>query len=158
MRQMNKNVGALRSTREQALCLLEYADRTEQQLRQKLKEKDCPEDEIEETISFLKEYRYIDDAEYAKRYVRACSYRKSVRQIRADLEQKGIGREEVTRALQENPVEEEKQIQQLLKKRGYCPGERMEDTSYRKMMGALARKGFSYDIIHRVMDRMCEEA
>jgi regulatory protein len=138
--------------------MLERSDRTEQQLRQKLREKECPAEEIEETIVFLKEYRYIDDAEYARRYVRAYSSRKSRRQIRSELEQRGVSRMWIAEALEEQHVDEESQIRIYLEKKHYQPGVKMEPSDYRRMMAALARKGFSYDIIHRVMGRICEDA
>lgn len=143
--------------RECALTILERSDRTEAQLRQKLKEKEYAPEEIDETIDFLKEYRYVDDAAYAARYIRTCSSRKSVRQIRCDLERKGISKELIAEGLGENPVDEEEQVRRLLVKKGYQPGQRMEPDQYRKLMGALCRKGFSYEVIRRVTDRMCEE-
>jgi regulatory protein len=147
-----------KTTREYALAMLERSDRTEQQIRQKLQEKECPADEIDETVAFLKEYHYIDDAEYARRYVRASSSRKSRRRIRSDLEQRGVARTLIAEALEEQPVDEESQIRSILIKKKFQPDERMEPDEYRRLMNALARKGFSYDNIHRVMGRMCEDA
>ena len=46
-----------RTVRECALALLEFRDRTERELRQKLKEREYSAGEIEETVLFLKEYR-----------------------------------------------------------------------------------------------------
>ena len=82
-----------RTVRECALALLEFRDRTEWELRQKLKEREYSAEEIDETVLFLKEYRYLDDEAYAGRYIRSCAARKSRRQIRADLEHKGVSRE-----------------------------------------------------------------
>ena len=73
-----------RTVRECALALLEFRDRTEWELRQKLKEREHSAEEIDETVLFLKEYRYLDDEAYAGRYIRSCAARKSRRQIRAD--------------------------------------------------------------------------
>jgi regulatory protein len=109
-------------------------------------------------VAFLKEYHYIDDAEYARRYVRASSSRKSRRRIQSDLEQRGVARTLIAEALEEQPVDEESQIRALLIKKKFQPDERMEPDEYRRLMNALARKGFSYDNIHRVMGRMCEDA
>lgn len=140
-----------KTARECALFLLEYADRTEAQLRQKLREREYPADEIEDTLQFLKEYHYIDDAAYAERYVRSASSRKSARQITAALEQKGVDRALIECALAEQPVDEESQICAFLQKKGYRPGECMEPDQYRRIMGSLARRGYSYDRIRKVM-------
>lgn len=146
-----------KSARECALSILERYDRTEMEMRKKLKEKEYTPEEIEETLGFLKEYRYVNDAEYADRYIRVCSLKKSIRQIRCDLERKGVAKEVIDEKLGENQVDEEEQVRRLLMKKGYRPGERMEPDQYRKLMGALCRKGFSFAVIRRVTDRMCEE-
>ena len=135
--------GQNRTVRECALALLEFRDRTERELRRKLKEREYSTEEIDETVLFLKEYRYLDDAAYAGRYIRTCAARKSRRQIRADLERKGVSREIIDLQLQE--------------KKGYEPGKRMEPAEYRRLMGALCRRGFSGEAIRRVTESMREE-
>lgn len=144
-----------RSARECALSLLEYRDRTEKEMRQKLKEREYEPQEIEEALSFLKEYHYIDDAEYTQKYIRVYSSKKSSRQIRCDLEKKGIAGELTERYLEESPVDEERQIRAYLMKKGCTPGERMDAAVYRKITAALCRKGYAYDTIRRVVDRLC---
>lgn len=146
-----------KSARECALTILERSDRTEAEIRKKLKAKEYTPEEIEETVGFLKEYRYVNDAAYAEKYIRVYSSKKSIRQIRCDLERKGVAKELIAESLLEEPVDEEEQIRRLLVKKGYRPGERMEPDQYRKVMGALCRKGFSYEVIRRVTDRMCGE-
>ena len=147
-----------KTARECALALLEFRDRTERELRQKLKEREYGPEEIEETVLFLKEYRYLDDEAYAGRYIRSCASRKSRRQIRADLERKGVSREVIDLSFQEEAVDEESQIEKLLLKKGYEPGKRMEPADYRRLMGTLGRRGFSREAIRRVTDRMSEDA
>ncbi len=151
-------MGRRKTAREHAFALLERSDRTEQQLRQKLLGKGCMPDEVEETIAFLKEYHYIDDMDYASRYIRSYSSQKSVLQIGTALAQRGVDKDLIVEALAEGAVDEEGQIRRLLLKRGYCPGERMEAGAYRRMAGALARKGFRYETVRRVMDGMEEQA
>lgn len=146
-----------RTVRECALALLEFRDRTERELRQKLKEREYSAEEINETVLFLKEYRYLDDEAYADRYIRSCVARKSRRQIRADLERKGVSREIIDLQLQEKTVDEDSQIRKLLQKKGYVPGKRLEPAEYRRIMGALGRRGFSGEAIRKAMESMREE-
>ena len=146
-----------KSARECALSLLEYRDRTEQELRQKLSEREYSEDEIEETVLFLKEYRYLDDESYAERFIRAQSDKKSARQIKAALERKGIDRETISACLEEEPVDEESQVRAFLEKKGYRAGERLEADVYRRLTSALARRGFSWDVIRRAMENPAPE-
>ena len=146
-----------RTVRECALALLEFRDRTERELRQKLKEREYSAEEINETVLFLKEYRYLDDEAYVDRYIRSCAARKSRRQIRADLERKGVSREIIDLQLQEKTVDEDSQIRKLLQKKGYVPGKRLEPAVYRRIMGALGRRGFSGEAIRKAMESMREE-
>lgn len=146
-----------RTVRECALALLEFRDRTEWELRQKLKEREYSAEEIDETVLFLKEYRYLDDEAYVGRYIRSCAARKSRRQIRADLEHKGVSREIIDLQLQEKTVDEDSQIRKLLQKKGYVPGKRLEPAEYRRIMGALGRRGFSGEAIRKAMESMREE-
>ena len=146
-----------RTVRECALALLEFRDRTERELRQKLKEREYSAEEINETVLFLKEYRYLDDEAYVDRYIRSCAARKSRRQIRADLERKGVSREIIDLQLQEKTVDEDSQIRKLLQKKGYVPGKRLEPAEYRRIMGALGRRGFSGEAIRKDMESMREE-
>lgn len=143
--------GNNRTVRECAFALLEYRDRTEFELSRKLCERGYGADEIEKTVIFLKECRYLDDEAYAGRYIRSHAAKKSRRQIRFDLEQKGVAREIIELILQEEEVDEDSQIRKLLLKKGWEPEKRLEPAEYRRIMGALGRRGFSAEAIRRVM-------
>lgn len=146
-----------RSVRDCALSILEHADRTEQELSRKLRERGYENQEIKETVDFLKEYGYINDASYAGRYARSCSSRKSIRQIKSDLERKGVERDLIEAALDHTEIDEEAQIHAFLLKKGCRPGERMDTAVCRKLVASLSRKGFSYEAIRSVMSQLCEE-
>ncbi len=146
-----------RPARDYALSVLERSDRTEHELRRKLHERGYDQEEIDETIAFLEKYYYVNDAEYAERYTRACSSRKSIRQIRFDLERKGVDRELIDAALEDTEVDEEAQIRAFLLKKGYHSDRSMEAAACRKLIGTLSRRGFSYEAIRSVMAHMCEE-
>lgn len=143
--------------RERALYLLKSGDRTEGDIRRKLKEGCYPEEAIEQTIAFLKEYRFLDDERYAKQYINSRGSRKSSRQISYELQQKGLSREVLQRLLEENPIVEEEQIRKYLKKKGY-DREQTERKERAKISASLGRKGFSFDVIKKVMgEEPCEE-
>ena len=54
-------------------------------------------------------------------------------------------------------MDEDSQIRKLLQKKGYVPGKRLEPAEYRRIMGALGRRGFSGEAIRRVTESMREE-
>jgi len=143
----------MKRARERALYLLKDQDRTEQEIRRKLKEGFYPESAMKGAIEFLKEYHYLDDLEYGRRYIRSHGDRRSKKRLQFDLQQKGIDKELIRLLMEENEEEisEDLQIQRFLKKKGYEKGE-TTPKEREKLMAALARKGFSYDAIVRGME------
>lgn len=144
-------VGVVLSKRavERVCNLLKTSDKTELQLRQKLREGYYPQEAIEHAIGFLKEYRYLDDEQYARRYAECNSSRKSRKQIQYELEKKGLSREAVSDILEEYPTDEEAQIRDYLRKKR-LHSEQMTLTERQKAMAALGRKGFSWDTVRCV--------
>lgn len=60
-----------RSCYEAALHLLKYRGQSEMEMRRKLKERSYGQDEIENTVSRLKHYGYVDDESLAEDVFRA---------------------------------------------------------------------------------------
>lgn len=73
-----------------ALHLLEKQDRTESNLRSKLRESGYPVAAIDVAIEYVSNYNYINDARYTENYIRVKSKTKSKRRIIEELLQKGI--------------------------------------------------------------------
>lgn len=136
--------------RERAVNLLKNSDKTELELRRKLRDGFYPEEAIDGALKMLKNYRYVDDESYAARYVENQGSRKSRRQLSFDLERKGIDRDTISQLLEGNPVDEEAQIRAFLKKKHYEPGQ-MEQKDVAKLAAALGRKGFPFGVIRKVM-------
>ena len=65
---------------KRAMHLLEKQDRTEYQLREKLRQNEYPKEAVEQAIAYVKSYHYIDDLRYACSYVR---YQKEKKRSRA---------------------------------------------------------------------------
>lgn len=142
----------LKRAKLRALHLLNDMDRTEAQLRTKLKQGLYTEDIIEQTIEYVKSFGYIGDASYARRYIQSRQKNKSKKEIYVELCKKGVAREEIDSAMEEcyeNHGEEEA-IRTLLRKKKYNP-EQATEAETQKIYGYLARKGFSYDQIRQVI-------
>lgn len=146
----------VRTARDCALSLLEYRDRTEAEMRRKLKEWEYAPEAVEETIYFLKEYHYLDDQEYARKYVRTAGAGKSIRQLRQSLLSKGISREILDLCFEEETVDEEEAVRRFLKKKGYTAGAGEDPEKTRKLAAALGRRGFSFETIRRVMEELTD--
>lgn len=79
----------IKQAKQKALSLLNYMDRTESQLRQKLKEKSFDEKTIDEAVKYVKSFGYINDVGYAERYILNRQTSKSMREIYAKTMSKG---------------------------------------------------------------------
>lgn len=140
----------LKRARERVLYLLKSSDKTEQELRQKLKDGGYPKEAADYAINFLKEHHFINDQDYGRRYVEFNLERKSERQIQYELQKKGLDKEVIQEILREQPVNEEAQIKAYVRKKCLKP-EEMDFKERSRIMAALGRKGFSYDAISHVL-------
>ncbi len=141
--------------RRRTMHLLEKMDRTENQLRTKLKQGYYPEDVIEDAISYVKSYHYLDDLRYAQNYVRCRKERKSRRMIQMELLGKGVSREWVQQALDEEfqQESEQEQIIRWIHKKNYS-AQTADIKEKHRIYQFLMRKGFSSDDILRALDHL----
>ena len=128
-----------REARNKGLYYLQFSGKTENEMRKKLAEQ-----------GFSPAYRYLDDEDYARRYVEKNGNKKSIRQMKFDLRQKGIGDDLVEVVFEDMEVDEPSQILGLLRKKNYDP-EEPDPAKRQKIYAFLARKGFSYEAINSAM-------
>ena len=136
---------------KRAMYLLQSQERTEKQLRDKLQQGGYPLECIEQAVSYVKSYHYIDDYRYASVYIRYHQEKESRQKLMNKLMMRGIDREVIEQALDEEYVSDESsQIQEWLRKRHYDP-KSADDKMYRKTIQFLMRKGFKYNDIYKAM-------
>lgn len=135
-----------------AMHLLERMDRTEAELRNKLKRDLYPEDIVEIAMQYVISFGYIGDRAYAKRFVESRQHSKSKLEIKMSLLQKGISKEIISEVLEEyyDDEDESAAIQKLLEKKRFSPATATEEEK-KKIYGYLLRKGFSYEDIRQVI-------
>lgn len=95
--------------------ILSRRDNSEWELRQKLTQKGIPQEEIETTIAWLKQKKYLNDEGFAKKYIQSILRTKAVgkRYLTHKLKEKHIHEETITTTLQELVGEEvEKKLAQ----------------------------------------------
>lgn len=141
--------------KKRALHLLEQMDRTTQQLREKLQANEYPFECIEEAIKYVESFHYLDDARYAENYVRFSQEKMSKMQLRRKLGQKGIERNLIEKALEEYQSDELVQIEQLVRKRKYVPGN-SDEKEFQRTYQYILRRGFKSSDILKVMKKECE--
>ena len=145
----------LKRAKRRMLYLLGQMDRTEAQIRQKLQQGGYPEGIIEEAIAYAMDAHYLDDARYARNYVRSQQEKKSREQMRMSLYRKGIRRELAEQALESEYILEDEQelILKWVQKKNY-PGETASLKEKRRICQFLMRKGFHMDDILHVLDHL----
>lgn len=138
----------LKRAKLRALHLLNDMDRTEMQLRTKLKQGMYTEDVIDKALEYVKSFGYIEDCGYARRFIAGRQNSKSRKEIYAALCQKGISRETIEAAMEEcyEEKDEKEAILKLLEKKRFDP-ETADEAGKSKLYGYLMRKGFRYEDI-----------
>ena len=145
-----------KKARDKALYYLRFSPKTEDEIRRKLAEQGFSPASVSYAVGFLKRYRYLDDEDYVRRYLERMGRRKSGRQLRYELQQKGIDGETIDRVFEETPVDETETILSLMEKKHY-PGAEASREERTKIMAFLSRKGFSADAVSRALRRYSED-
>ena len=141
-----------RRARERALNLLKVQDRTEGEMCRRLSQDGYPEMIVQETLTFLQEYHFVDDARYAANYLQVHGKRKSQAELKLYLQRKGVSREIIREQLEEAEHDSGEAIRILLEKKHYKAGETAPEQE-KKIVAYLMRRGFSWEDIRREMHR-----
>lgn len=151
--------GSCENNRENALKyafkLLGYRDRSEKELSEKLTLKGFSEKAAGEAVAYLKERKFIDDERLAERLKTDAVERRHLgaRGVRSYLIKRGIPREIIDRLSGEEADYADSAKELVEKKLRYMKASDPE-TVKRRLWGLLARKGFSYDTINKVMKNL----
>ena len=147
-----------RST-EAALHFLSYRARSEQEVRDRLKRGDFSPEAIDATIVRLNEWRYLDDADFARRWVesRASGKPRGQRLLQQELRQKGIDTETSKQAIAEAGLDEVAAATDLARKRLSTMGGEDPVAIKRKIGAYLARRGYGFDVARKALERATGE-
>lgn len=143
---------------QQALRFIAFKPRTTAEVRKRLAESKFPESAIEHTISRFIQTGLINDAQFARDWVgdRQAFHPRSARQIDYELRRKGVDREDIEAALAEVSDDDQMAYQLALQKINRYIG--LDFTEFRSRLGGmLARRGFSYETVTRVVNRLWSE-
>ena len=146
-----------RMAKEDALRLLDYRAYPKGQLAAKLVEKKYPPEVARQAVDRMEELGLVDDRQYAEAFARELAETRhaSRRMIREKLMQKGVDRLLIDEALEGLEFSEEEELAELVRKKYLS---RLgEDEGERKVIAALARRGYPYGMIRRVLAALAEE-
>lgn len=143
---------------QRAVRFIGYRMRTEAEVWDKLKDNNYPEEVIRAVVRRLQRDGLVDDERFAQIWVenRAEFHPRSHRALAYELRQKGIAEEVIIETLAEIIEDEE-----LAYKAGLKQSRKLKNLEWpdfrRRLGGFLARRGFSYDVVAPVVDRIWAE-
>ncbi len=141
------------------LKLLGYRARSEAEIKDKMIKKGYSEKSVEEALKYLRELKYIDDEEYARLYIknRVNTKKLGYNRIKSELYQKRVNGATIEDTMKEIfSCEDEYDRALELAERKMSTSYKNDDTqaAYRKLGGFLQRKGYSFDTIMKVLNKV----
>lgn len=134
-----------------ALRLLSVRERSEAELRKRLRDKGFEELLVEQVLERLAETGLQDDRRFAERWAaEAAAKGKAGRLIQRELGGKGIEREMAAIAATASPEEEEARALDLARRRARSLGALEPAKRTQRIAGLLARRGFDPETCWRV--------
>jgi regulatory protein len=140
--------------RDICLRLLTARPRTRSELRQALLRKEIEEDVADQVLSRLDEVGLIDDAVFAELWVHSRHTYQGLgrRALATELRRKGVADDVAAEAVATVDADaEEERARQLVRKRIRSLGSADEAAKVRKLVGMLARRGYSEGLAFRVV-------
>ncbi len=142
--------------KDKALRLLGFRAHSEKELLEKLRRAGANPEDFDEIVAFLKEYNFINDSEYARRYAKDLQNLKRYgkRRIILELKNKGISEEDIENALLELSEDTEDVLLLLVRKKLSGNFDRKNiDRAFRY----FAYRGYDFDEIKTCVEKVKEE-
>lgn len=149
-----KKEDTVKYAKEKAMEYVAYAPRSTFQVRQKLKQKGIDEKSIDETISALEYYHYVDDSEFVKEFTKSYKGRLGRRAIVQKLREKGVSPDVIEDSMEISEEEElssaREQAQILISRNRGLEVQKLRQKIYQ----TLTRKGYPYDIVSTILSEV----
>lgn len=139
--------------KKKALAILDKTMSSKEQIRTKLRRNDFGDDIINKVIELLEEYNLLNDYEYARAYISSYQNKKSLRELKFELQKRGIDKEIIEELLSNLDSSEieianiEKIVRKYRDADGNIPIEKRQ-----KVMASLYRKGYEKNNILKVLE------
>ncbi len=129
-----------------ALRLITFRVRSEDELRRRLKMRRHSDETVEETVAFLKSKGFVDDEKFAQLYAnsRLTTRPAGLSQVERELRQKGVSKDIAARTMASLPEYDEKQAAaELVKSRFIKMTGVSAEKKKARLFAFLRRRGFS---------------
>jgi regulatory protein len=149
-----EDLDPVQRARDICLRLLTVRPRTRAELRQSLLRKEIEEDVADQVLSRLDEVGLVDDAAFAEVWVRSRHTYQGMgrRALATELRRKGVADDVAAEAVATVDADaEEERARELVRKRLRSLTGADETARIRKLVGMLARRGYSQGLAFRVV-------
>ena len=145
---------------EAALHFLAYRARSEQEVRDRLRRGAFSPEAINATIERLNDWRYLDDTDFARRWVesRARGKPRGQRLLQQELHKKGIDAETSKQVIAEADLDEVAAATELARKRLMTMSGEDPLAVKRKVCAYLGRRGYGFDVVRKALENATGEA
>lgn len=147
----------MQSAKKYAFLLLKFRLRSEKEIYQRLKKKRFDEKTIQETLAFLKEGRFIDDAAFARAWIESRLKRPlGLTVIKKELQLKGVSGDIINKQVEElkDNYSEDEIVTRVAKERlnklkGLEPCD-----ARRRIYSYLLRRGYSLQAVCDALEQL----
>lgn len=142
-----------------ALNFLAYRPRSEGEIRRRLRQGGFAEQTIGDTLDQLRDWHYVDDADFARRWIehRAAHRPRGSRLLTQELKAKGIDQQVMTEAIEEAGLDEGADALAIARQRARQLADLEQDVRERRLSGFLARRGYGFDVIRATLNTLRDE-
>ena len=127
---------------------------TEKEIRTKMISKEFSQTAIDSVVDILKEYGYINDEAYATIYCEHYMQKYGVKKLEYELKQKGVNSEIIENALL--GVKNDDTLEEMIRKK--VGTKELDYKEYSKTVRYFLSKGFEYEKIQDILNRLRDEA
>ncbi len=129
------------------------------ELRTKLKRKEYEPALIDETLEHLTELGYLNDAEFARRWIDSRGSSRGPALLRQELRQKQLPGEVIDQALSDDRSQRDEvaEAEDLARRRLERLGNEPWESVYAKLSGYLSRRGYPYGTVRQVLATLKRE-
>lgn len=142
-----------------AYDFLYYRQRSEKELKTKLKQKNISQKNSDKVIEFFISHKFLDDEEFARSFVANELLKKpsGKRMLYRKLLQKGINKEVIERILESSYPEESSGAEKLLKKYAARLKDKPLPLRKQKAYNYLISRGFDFDTAKETVDKLFDK-
>lgn len=145
----------IRKATSAALQLLSYRARSEGEIATRLRQRGFSDSAITATIERLREWHYVDDSDFAARWVenRQQHRPRSTRMLAHELRAKGVAATTIEETIADAGVDEVSDARELVIRQRAKYEALPPEVQIRRITGFLARRGYAYDVIRRALEQ-----